>query len=109
MPTSPEEPNALADLHTVAENGDADTQVILGWMYEEGRGVVKDMREAYKWCLLAEARGNNDAKEQITRIKDYLTAAQQAEGQRWASEWKPEIPQEGNRSRAVLSSFSVGA
>ena len=91
MPPNPEEPNALADIRTDAENGDADAQNSLGRMYFLGREVARDDVEAFKWYLLAGAQGINSATERIWLIEDNLTAAQQAEGQRLAREWKPKI------------------
>ncbi|MSU40672.1 MAG: hypothetical protein EXS28_03030 [Pedosphaera sp.] len=58
-------------------------------MYANGRGVAKDEVEAYKWWLLAGAQGLESAKKNILLIESDLTAAQRAEGQRLAKEWKP--------------------
>lgn len=34
---------------TLAEAGSEDAQVALGWLYQEGLGVTRDLTEAYKW------------------------------------------------------------
>ncbi|MCX6850909.1 MAG: tetratricopeptide repeat protein [Verrucomicrobia bacterium] len=40
-----------------AEMGDAKAQLRLGFRYEEGEGVQKNMFEAVKWCRMAAERG----------------------------------------------------
>ena len=62
-------------------------------MYLNGRGAPKDEKEAYKWFLLAEARGYDDATKSILDAAGIWTPQQRAEGQRRAQEWKPQIPQ----------------
>ena len=83
-----DEVEAVKWFRKAADQGNADGQSNLGLMYENGRGVAKDEVEAYKWWLLAGAQGNEFAKENIPLIERDLTAAQRAEGQRLAREWK---------------------
>ena len=45
-----------------AEQGDADAQYFLGWMYDNGEGVTQNDKEAVKWYLKAAEQG--DAKAQ---------------------------------------------
>ena len=89
---------ALAELRVRAEKGEASAQFNLGLMYATGQGVAKDEGEAYKWYLLSGAQGTEFAKKAIPLIERDLTAAQRAEGQRLAREWKPgkELPAGGN-------------
>lgn len=42
-----------------AEQGDAESQLILGFMYEKGLGVRKDLNEAEKWFRKAKEQGNH--------------------------------------------------
>ena len=72
-----------------ADQGDAAGQFNLGGMYAYGQGVAKDVVEAYKWWLLAGAQGFGLAKRGIPVIEGALTAAERAEGQKLAREWKP--------------------
>ena len=72
-----------------ADQGLADAQNNLGYMYANGQGVAKDEKEAYKWLLLSGAQGNELAKKKITIIEGVLTPQQRAEGQRLAREFKP--------------------
>lgn len=72
-----------------ADQGDASAQFALGFMYNIGRGVIKDEVEAYKWHLVAEAAGDEMARRQIPLIENRLTASHRAEGQRLAREFQP--------------------
>jgi TPR repeat protein len=38
-------------------------------MYENGRGVEKDDRQAIEWYRKAAAQGNNNAEEALKRLK----------------------------------------
>jgi TPR repeat protein len=49
-------------LRPIAERGDAQAQNSLGAMYYNGKGVVKDFKEAVKWYRLAAAQGNISAQ-----------------------------------------------
>ncbi len=93
-----DEVEAVKWYRKAADQGYAGAQVNLGNMYWFGNGVVKDELEAYKWFLLSGAQGNELAKKKIPLIERDLTAAQRAEGQRLAREWKPrkELPAGGN-------------
>ena len=46
----------------LAEQGNADAQNILGSMYSEGQGVIKDYKEAAKWYRLAAGQGNANSQ-----------------------------------------------
>ena len=71
-----------------ADQGFDWSQYILGQMYEDGVTVPKDVVEAYKWFLLAGKGGNDTPKEDIALLEKRLTAAQRAEGQKRAREFK---------------------
>ena len=45
-----------------AEEGDADAQFSLGYMYYEGEGVSQDNKEAVKWWRLSAEQGDADAQ-----------------------------------------------
>ena len=47
-----------------AEQGDADAQNNLGFMYNNGRGVPQDDKTAVKWYTLAAEQGYADCPEQ---------------------------------------------
>ena len=53
---------AFKELTPLAEQGNADAQLILGKMYMGGQGVVKDLDQAIKWFNASAAQGNADAQ-----------------------------------------------
>jgi TPR repeat protein len=55
-------------------------------MYMEGRGVLRDPVEAYKWFLLAR-QGDDSAGRAIAVLNHELTIPQQREGERRAQLW----------------------
>jgi TPR repeat protein len=50
---------ALEEWRPLAEQGDADAQASLGWMYENGNGVLQDYAEAVDWYRKAAEQGNS--------------------------------------------------
>lgn len=52
---------AMAQLEPLAAQGDADAQMLVGFMYQNGKGVPQDYAEAMKWYKLAANKGNNIA------------------------------------------------
>ncbi len=51
-----------------AEQGNAQAQCNLGYMYESGDGVIKDKEEAIKWYKKSAEQGNKDAKKALNRL-----------------------------------------
>src|SRR5262245_23208648 len=47
----------------LANQGNADAQSILGWMYVKGEGVAQDLQEGAKWYRKAAKQGH--AKSQL--------------------------------------------
>jgi S1-C subfamily serine protease len=72
-----------------AEQNYASAQYHLGLRYATGEGVAKDYVEAYKWSLLASARGDQDARKNVTALEYRMTREQIAEGQTLARSFKP--------------------
>ena len=83
---------ALREFTPLAEQGDADAQFNLGWMYYEGRGVPQDYETAVKWWTLAAEQGDPHAQFNLgvmyrngegvpqddrTAVKWYTLAAEQ--------------------------------
>ena len=77
-----------------AEQGQADAQIALGFMYYFGHGVPQDYVQAHMWSNLA-ASGYIPGKTRDQSVKDRdivaekMTPAQIAEAQKLAREWKP--------------------
>ena len=72
-----------------AEQGYADAQVFLAFMYAKGIGMPEDLIIAYIWLNLAAAQGNEDAKTAREALERMMTPAQIAEAQKLSREWKP--------------------
>lgn len=45
-----------------AEQGDADAQIEIGWMYHNGNGVLKDFAQAIDWYRNAAEQGHPGAQ-----------------------------------------------
>jgi len=52
---------ALRLARPLAEQGDAEAQLLLGKMYVNGTGVTRDFREAFKWFKLSGEQGDVEA------------------------------------------------
>ena len=61
---------ALSLLRPLADQGDVDAQFLLGFMYDDGEGVVQDRKEAVKWYRLAAAQGNAYAQLHLGLMYD---------------------------------------
>ncbi|MHB8534983.1 MAG: tetratricopeptide repeat protein [Sulfuricaulis sp.] len=82
---NPEEPKrreGARDKHEVlllirraAANGNPRAQLMLGKMYEQGRGVVQDNIEAYAWFKRAAILGNKQARHALEQLKPALSAS----------------------------------
>jgi len=70
-----------------AEQGLANAQGMLGIMYAKGQAVPQDYVLAYMWLNLA-TEGNQGAAQFRDAVGQRMTAAQVAEAQKRAREWK---------------------
>jgi TPR repeat protein len=80
---------ALKWFRRAAEQGDADAQNNLGAMYAQGHGAALDNIRAYAWFNLAAMAGNQRALNNRDIAAQHMTAAEIAEAQKLAREWKP--------------------
>ena len=83
-------------LQSLAEAGDADAQYDLAVLYQIGEDLPQDYVQAHKWYSIAAARFTPEeqsmrerALKNRGRIALQMTAAQIAEAQKLAREWKP--------------------
>src|ERR1035438_6747208 len=53
---------AFKELLPIANQGDPVAQMVLGVMFDQGRGVPQDYKEAVKWYRLAAEQGNAAAQ-----------------------------------------------
>src|SRR5665647_2078609 len=67
-----------------AEKGDAVAQFILGFLYDEGKGVPQDYAEAAKWYRRAAKQGNKAAQHNLRLMDDQdQVSKDRAEMQKW--------------------------
>jgi peptide-methionine (S)-S-oxide reductase len=87
---------ALKWYRVAAERGYANAQNNLGNLYAQGHGVMQDYVQAHMWFDLAATRiraSNTEGRALFIKNRDVvaakMTAAQIADAQRLAAEWKP--------------------
>jgi len=66
--------NVLTFQTKMANAGNASAQLILGEMYEEGRGVQKNYTTAFKWYRKAEKTGHKKAAQRIINLENKITS-----------------------------------
>jgi hypothetical protein len=77
---------ALRLLLPLAQGGDAHAQTVLGYMYEDGKGVTQNYATALKWYRLAADQGYVEAEKELGMM--YLVGGHgmpksDAEGVKW--------------------------
>jgi localization factor PodJL len=72
-----------------AERGLADSQCNLAMLYESGRGVAKDLQEAYKWFALAARGGDPLAARRLEQVGAQLQAGELAAAEQKLAVWRP--------------------
>ena len=80
-----------------ADQGYADAQNSLGFMYENGRGVPLDFVSAHMWFNLAAKGRNAFATKNLDRLAAKLTPAQIGEAEKRLAEWRPLPATDGPR------------
>ena len=75
---------ALRLYRLAAEQGLANAQVDLGYMYAIGQGVEQDNVLAHMWFSLAAAQGNTTAVRNLATATSKMTLAEIAESQKLA-------------------------
>lgn len=64
----PDDHRALELIREAADNGSADGENILGWMYEKGRGLPVNREEAIRWYRKAALQRHADALKNLERL-----------------------------------------
>ena len=57
-------------LKPLAEEGNSNAQMMLGFMYDQGRSVPKDSAEAVKWLRKSAKQGNIGAQTTLNHMKE---------------------------------------
>jgi len=76
---------ALKLLRPAAEQGNANAQTDLGWLYEQGNGVTQDFKEAMKWYRAAADQGSTRAQYNlgVMYFQGHGSAANFPEALKW--------------------------
>ena len=86
-------PKDLESAKALAEKGDARAQYNLGSMYEEGKGVPKDVVTAYAWYNIAAANGDEYAKKTKDDLAKRITLDQISKAQERVKQMVKKNPQ----------------
>ncbi len=70
-----------------ADHGSLSAQAKLGFLYWGGRGVSKDVNQAYFWTVLARARGDEENKDLAAVLASGMTRSQAAAIEQQADLW----------------------
>jgi len=82
-----DEQEAFRWFHSAADHGSLAAQAKLGALYWGGRGVPKDVNQAYFWTVLARARGNKENKDLAAILASGMTHSQGAAIEQQANSW----------------------
>jgi localization factor PodJL len=72
-----------------AERGLVDSQFNLAVLHESGRGVTKDLKQAYIWFALAAKSGDAAAMRRLEQIAAQLQPAELAAADQSVAAWHP--------------------
>ena len=98
---------AYREFKELAEQGDVESQFMLGFLYVRGSGVLQDFVQAHKWFNLTASRGKEGAAKARDEIAKGMTPEQVAEAQRLARAWKP-TPPAGETQTEISQTASKG-
>jgi len=88
--SSPDFKTAAYWFHEAAKRGLVDSQYNLAILYETGRGVERDLKEAYKWFALAARAGDKEAARRRDRVRWMLSATELQAADSMIRSWEPE-------------------
>jgi len=72
-----------------AERGLVDSQFNLAVLHESGRGVTKDLKQAYIWFALAAKSGDPAAVRRLEQVAAQLQPAELAAAEQSVAAWRP--------------------
>jgi len=82
-----DEKQAFQWFSRAAEHGNLAAQAKLGSLYWVGRGVSKDLNQAYFWTVLARARGDKHSQDFASILASSMTRSQAAAIEQQADLW----------------------
>lgn len=92
-----------------AARGLPDSQFNLAVLYQNGLGVEKDLKQAYKWLILAARSGDNESIARRDALKTLLSDTERAAAEAMAESWRitPSDPV-ANNFRAAGQAWQYG-
>ena len=92
----------------LAEQGDAEAQFNLGWMYSKGRGVLKNISKSFYWYEKSAEQGYTDAQNNLGFM--YLQVQGDPKNHEKAFEWYKKAAKQGHADAQynVGMMYSVG-
>ena len=72
----PQQPENLAKLEQLAENGNAEVMYILGWCYFKGEYLVKDLEKSLYWLEKAKQKGHKQAIKLSVYVQFFINYEQ---------------------------------
>jgi TPR repeat protein/transglutaminase-like putative cysteine protease len=95
---------AMERLKPLAERGDARAQLYLASIYDGGRGIARDFREAFRWYLLAAEQGDDYSQMHVGY--SYEAGLGVARDEKVAAQWYAKAADQGEAySQARLASM----
>ena len=82
-----DEKQAFRWFRSAADHGSLAAQAKLGAIYWGGRGVPRDLNQAYFWTVLARARGNKENRDLAAILASGMTRSQAAAIEQQADQW----------------------
>lgn len=82
-----DEKQAFTWFRSAADHGSLAAEAKLGAIYWGGRGVSRDLNQAYFWTVLARARGNKENRDLAAILASGMTRSQSAAIERQADQW----------------------
>jgi TPR repeat protein/putative methionine-R-sulfoxide reductase with GAF domain len=102
-----DEKQAFRWFSRAAEHGSLSAQAKLGFLYWGGRGVSKDVNQAYFWTVVARSRGDEENKDLATVLASGMTREQAAaieeRAELWLQQHMAKKPGAGRRSTVARS------
>jgi TPR repeat protein len=106
-----DEKQAFRWFSRAAEHGSLSAQAKLGFLYWGGRGVPKDLNQAYFWTAVARARGDHETKDLAAVVTSGMTRSQIAaidqQADRWLQQHVAKKPAAGRSSAAGQLQTSI--
>ncbi len=84
-----------------AEHGNTSSQMKLATLYSSGKGVERDLIQAYKWAKIADSLNDPTAPSYLKNLSDQMPGSQISAAQELAEKWIKENPPDPERANHV--------